>query len=306
MDRQLFDEAIGHVPVSTVDVDAVIARQRRAARLRRVGGPGLVAVLAVVVVTVGVALVVPGRDRSTAGNTSGGTGSPPATSPADESGREPLPTGAYPPPGAPGSACEPPADLPAIPGDPADIAGRLRLALEAAVRAQLPDAQLSASPVHQYQGRHYGALEFMHVDEASRDYGNGSCQAGEDYYLARATITDANGGGNLLAYLGRAADATDAQMQCSAPGAVRPEETFCEQRTGPGGEAITVTTLVLEGGSSMHRVDVVKPDATMVTVSSENVSSSGKAGGPAERPAPPLTHGQLLAIALTPALTLFP
>ncbi|GLY22545.1 hypothetical protein [Micromonospora sp. NBRC 101691] len=47
--RQALDEAIGHSPVSTVDVDRVIFRQRRARRLRMwgAGGAGAAAVLAV-------------------------------------------------------------------------------------------------------------------------------------------------------------------------------------------------------------------------------------------------------------------
>jgi hypothetical protein len=48
--RQVLDEAIGDSPVSTVDVDAVINRQRRAGKLRRWGacGTGAAAVLAVI------------------------------------------------------------------------------------------------------------------------------------------------------------------------------------------------------------------------------------------------------------------
>jgi hypothetical protein len=58
--RQVLDEAIGDSPVSTVDVDAVITRQRRAAKLRRWGacGAGAAAVLAVIVTAV---QVLPGR-----------------------------------------------------------------------------------------------------------------------------------------------------------------------------------------------------------------------------------------------------
>ncbi|MEU9505770.1 hypothetical protein AB0D32_05760 [Micromonospora sp. NPDC048170] len=47
--REIFDEAIGDAPVSTVDVDRVISRQRKAGRLRAWGasGVGAAAVLAV-------------------------------------------------------------------------------------------------------------------------------------------------------------------------------------------------------------------------------------------------------------------
>lgn len=56
--RELFDEAIGDAPVSTVDVDRVIGRQRRVGRLRTWGaaGAGAAAVLAVTLA----ATVLPG------------------------------------------------------------------------------------------------------------------------------------------------------------------------------------------------------------------------------------------------------
>ncbi len=58
--RQLLDDAIGDAPLSTVDVDGVITRQRRARTLRRWGacGAGAVAVLAV---TATAAQVLPGH-----------------------------------------------------------------------------------------------------------------------------------------------------------------------------------------------------------------------------------------------------
>ena len=58
--RQILDDAIGDAPASTVDVDGVISRQRRAWKLRRWGacGAGAAAVLAV---TATVAQVLPGR-----------------------------------------------------------------------------------------------------------------------------------------------------------------------------------------------------------------------------------------------------
>lgn len=63
MDKKLFDDAIGEVPPSTVDVDAAIARGRRAAWTRRVANP-VVAVAAGVVLVAGgaVALTLPGSN----------------------------------------------------------------------------------------------------------------------------------------------------------------------------------------------------------------------------------------------------
>ena len=58
--RQVMDDAIGDAPVSTVDIDTVIARQRRAQKVRRWGacGAGAAAVLALAVT---VSQVLPGH-----------------------------------------------------------------------------------------------------------------------------------------------------------------------------------------------------------------------------------------------------
>src|SRR5215471_3244459 len=53
MHKELFDDAIGEVPPSTVDVDAAIVRGRRAAVVRRVVNP-VVAAGVVVVLLIGV------------------------------------------------------------------------------------------------------------------------------------------------------------------------------------------------------------------------------------------------------------
>ncbi|HET8641540.1 MAG TPA: hypothetical protein VFM37_06360 [Pseudonocardiaceae bacterium] len=306
MDRNIFDEAIGDVPPSSVDVDAIVARQRRAALVRRVGGPAVVAGTAVVAVAFGAALVVPG---GLGGNSGGGiapgagSSAPAAPSPSELPSSSPRPSGSNPPSGVP-NPCALPADLDPIPGDPADVAARLGAALEAAVSQQLPEAQLSTNPINQYNGRLYGPLEFMHVYQEGVDYGNGSCAMHQDYYLARARITDAAGAGNLLAYVGRAEEHGTDLLRCAA--GMSPERTFCEERTGPGGEQLIVTTLVVESGAIVHRIDATRPDGTMVTVDSQNVGSDIKEDGPVQRPTPPLTHDQLIAIALTPGLTLFP
>src|SRR5215217_664028 len=197
MDRQLFDDAIGSPPPSTVDVEAVIARQRRAALVRRVGGPGLVAAAAVAAVTFGVALAVPG---GLTGNPGGG-GITPGGGSGTGSSANPMGTSQPVRPGWPPGMTDPcalPTDLPAIPGEPADIAARLHAALDAAVRAQLPDAQLTANPYARYENdRQYGPLEFFHVRQDGEALGGGSCRQPQDYYLAKATITDAAGAAGM-------------------------------------------------------------------------------------------------------------
>ncbi len=65
MDKQLFDDAIGEVPPSTVDVDAAIARGRRAAWTRRVLSPVTAVAAGVVLVAGGaVALTLPSSGDS--------------------------------------------------------------------------------------------------------------------------------------------------------------------------------------------------------------------------------------------------
>ena len=66
MHKQLFDDAIGEVPPSTVDVEAVITRGRRAARLRRVANPAVAAGVAVVLLTGAVAYTMTRGDDGAA------------------------------------------------------------------------------------------------------------------------------------------------------------------------------------------------------------------------------------------------
>lgn len=301
MDSKQFDDAIGVAPPSTVDVEAVILRQRRAAMVRRIGGPGVVAAAAVVAVTFGVALAVPGRGPDVAPGGGGPTGTAaPSSNEAAPVTKGPSPTGGY----SPDTQCGPEPGSPPIPGDPDEIATRLGAVLDPAVRAQLPDAQLTTNPINEYNGRVYGPLEFFHVYEQGADLGNNSCLMHQDYFLARASVTDAAGVGSILAYLGRVATGAPGPA-CPTPAQHVPDQLFCEQRTGPAGERMTVATFELEGGTTKHRIDLVKPDGSMITLESANAVND-KAGGPAQRPTPHLTHDQLIDIALDPALTLFP
>ena len=213
-----------------------------------------------------------------------------------------LPSSTPRPPGVPDPCAK--SDVEPAPGDPADIAARLQAVLDTALRGHLPNAQLTANPVSQYRGRRYGPLEFMHVYEPGKNYGSGSCVMQQDYYLARAVITDPAGTGNLTAMVGTAEGSF--RMPCSTPESFTPEQVFCQERTGPGGEEYTVSTLKPEGGATVHRVDLVKPDGTMIILDSQNVADDIKSNSPVTAPDPPLTLDQLVAIALTPGLTLYP
>lgn len=70
MDKQQLDDAIGPVPPSTVDVEAIIGTQRRAARVRVVANPWTATVVAVAAIVGGI-WVVPG---GTAGGDAGPAG----------------------------------------------------------------------------------------------------------------------------------------------------------------------------------------------------------------------------------------
>lgn len=100
--QQLFDDLIGETPLSTVDVDRVIGRQRRARRLRI--GAGTTAVAAAVALVVFGTTGLIGRRHA---------------APAPATTRSPAPT------------------IDTVPGTPADAA-RIRTAVKAAVEREVP------------------------------------------------------------------------------------------------------------------------------------------------------------------------
>jgi hypothetical protein len=117
MDKELFDDAIGEVPPSTVDVDAAIARGRRAAWTGRVMSPVTAVAAAVVLVTGGIALALLPGDSAPGP-------APVAQAPTADTGAVTLPDGIEP------KDCTDP--------DPATTA-RLTAAATAAALAQLPE-----------------------------------------------------------------------------------------------------------------------------------------------------------------------
>lgn len=297
MEKQHFDDAIGAAPPSTVDVDAVIARQRRAAWTRRAVGQGGAAAAGVVAVTFGVVAALPAGS----GDTPTGAG-PGVLVQATTS----VPTSTSSAPTGPPSPCtEGTPTAPPAPEQPATAAARLRSVLTAAVQRQLPGSELVANPVSRYGGRSYGPLEFFHVLEQGVDLGNGSCKVPADYFLARANVSDAAGTGNISAMVARLSRTGGPSTTCPEPG-VAPEQSACDQHAGPNGEIIVASTLHLEGGPTVHRVEVTKTDGTGLILMAENVANDGKEGGPPQRATPPLTHEQLIAIALDLGMTLYP
>src|SRR5688572_21911149 len=121
MDRQDLDRAIGEVPPSTVDVDAIIARNRRAGFVGRVTSPWVATSLAVIAVTFGTAALLLPQDAG-----GGGTPAAPPTSGTSST--------SSPPPRA-RSTCEASTPTaPAMPEQPKVVAQRLSGALKTEVR----------------------------------------------------------------------------------------------------------------------------------------------------------------------------
>src|SRR4051812_50195799 len=82
MSREQFDAAIGPVPPSTVDVGAVLDRERRRARVRRVANPWTAAGAGVAAVAVAAAGVfVPGGSGAGPGMPGGPPSAPPSPDP---------------------------------------------------------------------------------------------------------------------------------------------------------------------------------------------------------------------------------
>ncbi|GAB1512680.1 hypothetical protein [Actinophytocola sp. KF-1] len=306
MDKRVFDDAIGEVPPSTVDVDAAIARGRRAARLRRVANPAVAAGVAVVLLTGAVAYTM---TRDGDGGATVGTAPPTTTtSSAPPSSRTapPPPTGTS---GASTDLVEIPAGGDEVPPPrcadddletAAEAADRLRQAATDAVLAQRPDLQLAPN-VEYPQGTPRGPLEFYQTVTAGE--GDVPICDREGEFESTATTTAPDGDGNLLMLVG--ADLhPDQEMSCALNGL--PGQTFCAGETGPGGAEIVKQTVGFEGGVVMHRVEVVRPDGTVILVQAENVATSSKFSTPATATAPPLSLDQLVAIATDPDMTLFP
>lgn len=293
MDREMLDEAIGEVPPSTVDVDGVVARGRRAARIRRVANPWVATAAGVVAITFGaVAVLLPGNQ----GGTVGAGGAPPA--PVSS-----VITSSVPP--STPVTCGGRTAVPQVPAaEAAATSGRLTSALTSAVQAALPPGgQLTANPTGEYpKGTPHGPLEFYYVFQPLVPLERG-CQGGVSEYSAWATISVSGvKKGNLMALITPPSENSQ-PLACSG-GTVEGAQYSCNRQTGPNGEAILTSTLTQNGGGpTLYRVEVDRLDGTSILLDSANVPGDAKQGGRPASPAPPLTHQQLITIALGDGLT---
>lgn len=196
MDEQLFDDAIGEVPPSTIDVDAIIVRGRRAVRLRRVANPAVAAGVAVVVLTGAVAYTLTSGDG-------GGTpvGGPPGTtsavSPSSTTQEQPAGSEVSTPSVITVDDEVPPPQCEGGLEPAAEAAARLTLATTDAVKAQRPDLELSANPAGDYPaGTPHGPLDYHQVSAADPGIELSICDP-KATFEAWATTTTADGSGSL-------------------------------------------------------------------------------------------------------------
>jgi hypothetical protein len=295
MSKQLFDDAIGEVPPSTVDVDAVVARGRRADRMRRVASPALATVAAVAVLLGGVAVVMlSGADADYA----------PAVPPGPTRTTSPAPTSVDPCEGTTPTG-------PPQPEEPAVTEDRLTAVLTELVSGELgPGATLEQNPIAKdRKGRKLGPLETYHWYSTPKPYDTG-CQGGEDEYSADASVRSPDGVGSISVIVSRLGGwgGDRDSITCDDPG-VAVDETACRTEATPDGDLIKLTSVgtgAAMKGSKTLRVDVVRADDTYVLIEAANMATSGKYPGPPTASKIPFTHDQLKEMALDPALTLYP
>jgi len=286
MNKQLFDDAIGEAPPSSVDVDAVIARGRRAVRIRQVASPTLAAVAVVGVVLFGVVVVAQSdgdADRFVPAEPSRTT----TASPTSESPCAGLTPTAPPQPEKPGVT-----------------ENRLTAVLTASVSERLPaGATLEANPdAKNRAGSPLGPLETFHWFSKLQE-SQDACMGGEDEYVSRASVRSPNGVGNVFFLVARAGIESD--LVCPEP-TESPDQRSCRTETTSNGDVVMMTEMGKGQQSKSFRVDVLRADQTFVLGEASDDALSGKYPGPPDTTRMPLTPQQLKVIALDPALTMYP
>jgi len=293
MSKQLFDDAIGEVPPSTVDVEAVIARGRRADRMRRVASPVLATVAAVAVLLGGVAVVSLSDDDEGSFAPAG----PPSTTTA-------LPSSAPTTSGCAGQD----ATAPPQPEEPRKTEERLTAVLNQVVSDKVEKGgTLQPNSVAKDQNRKpLGTLEAYHWYAPGTEV-DGDCQGGQDYYIAYASVKSPNGTGSIMVVVARAGGTAGGAdiIQCD-PNVIAPEQTSCHTEMTSDGDRVLLTGLKATEGSATNRVDVLRADDTFVVIEASNMATSGKYAGPPTASAIPFTTKQLKEIALSPDVTLYP
>jgi hypothetical protein len=286
MDKQLFDDAIGEVPPSTVDVDAAIVRGRRAVRLRRVANPAVAAGVAVVLLTGAVAYTMTQDDDGTTG-----VAGPPTTKSAPTTRPSPVPV--------PGGRVGPPQCA----EDPRETAGeaaaRLSPAAVASVLALRPELELT--PGNEYpQGTPREPLELYQVSQSPTELP--ICD-GRARYEGSALLHGPDGTGMLYLIVNPAW--VEQQYSCEGIADIDSTRT-CDEFTTPAGDEVKVNGFNDPGGRSQIDVTARRADGTEVTAVIGDLSWASKNGQPSSVDVQSLDVEQLVEIATDPDLTLFP
>jgi hypothetical protein len=289
--KQLFDDVIGDVPPSTVDVDAAVARGRRAVLVHRLANPVVATVAAVAVLLGAVAVVLLSSDDA--------DGLGPAIPPSATTSRTAPPTTST-------SNCLDGMEPTAPPATElaAKAAGRLTQFMTDAVKARLaPGATLVARPGAQYpDGTPRGPMEVFYVHSEPEDLGRDACRTGEDYFLAWSDVQAPAGTGNLQVLVARGGGANEMGTECGTNNHI----LSCHVKHTPGGDVAVQTTYRMESGATQFQVAATKADGTVVQMEAEDIGGSSKSGGAATATQPPLTIAQLTQIALDPRVTMYP
>ncbi|KFU75684.1 hypothetical protein SAMN04489729_8442 [Amycolatopsis lurida] len=282
MTKERIDEIIGAAPLSTVDVEAIVARERKTAWLRP--NPWVATAAGVAAVAVGAAFVL-------------APGTPGAVSPAAATSSAPeLP-----------EPCKIPTLMGPVPTEkPVDAATRLTGVLTTAVTTRLATGTTLTPNAANYPtgdpGR--GPLQVVHSARPVTNDG-GTCSGGEDEFVAGAATVRSGKKGSVQATLGRMGGRLNMPADCVDQTPVGMEQV-CHRSFGPKGEVIVATTLTGKGGGpSIHRVEVARADRIGVILEASNAVDAKHDRKP-DSPVPPLTLEQLAEIALDPGMTLYP
>lgn len=292
--QHLFEPLIGVRPPSTLDLDAFIARQRRAQRNRRITAAGAsVAATLVIVLGAAMAVTIP-------------RGGPAVTGPGGPTDEPPPTVGDYIPPTDPAAFH-------------AATTARLTTAALAAVPAVRPEVTLADNA----EVPTAGILEFGH------NRPSGAPATVPDTYYASADARDAGGLGLIEIAVGFTVDEPDRvyvdewatwpdlflDVRCPPPAEER--LSGCTASTGPRGELIVAKTRYFvdgeladgpaTGAAVEYEVHVTKPDGTQIQLWSANFDRSrpGLRFGPYDRAEPPFSPEQLAEMALRPDLTFY-
>jgi len=276
MYHDLFERVIGDAPASTVDIEALVCGQRRAAR-RRIAGT-----VAAVVATTG--LLTAGA--LTVGRPASGGHTPPLGVPVASAS---APGVSVTPPATPGQNSYPPFVGPPVTEPSPAARQRLEAAMRHAVLAVAPGASFRT-------GNGASGFDMRHVDQPIAGTPPGNIPSFT--YSGTTVVRVAGRQGNLNILVARAGPFREG---CGGV----PGVATCEPVTGSRGETGFVMSQVLDPSDRLEAqyhlwLDRGAVDAGTVTV---DLTVDAPAGG---QPDPPLTADQLVHIAEDPALTLYP